>query len=147
MRRNRREFADQSSRLPYFDFLLDGLKQGDKEIETSFGRHVHWGYWENPRESKDTAKDFAGAAEELSRQLCWAAEMGDELSVLDVGCGFGGTLAYLNENHSGMELTGLNLDEQQLSRARALVKSSNDNAVSFVQGNACGLPFSARVST
>lgn len=32
--------------LPYFDHLLSFLQNDNNVIEKSFGRHVHWGYWE-----------------------------------------------------------------------------------------------------
>jgi len=61
--------------------------------------------------------------------------------VLDAGCGFGGTISYLNDRYTGMELTGLNIDRRQLARANEQVTASNDNEIAFVQGNACDLPF------
>jgi ubiquinone/menaquinone biosynthesis C-methylase UbiE len=127
-------------RLPYFDYLLTALKEGNSAVEKSFGRHVHWGYWESPRLATLTTDDFAQATEELSRQVCLAGNIEDNLSVLDVGCGFGGTIAHINENYRGMNLVGINLDERQLARARDIVKPIADNSVEFKQGNACALP-------
>jgi len=37
--------------LPYFDFLLEQLENGNRDAEKVFGRHVHWGYWEKPEVS------------------------------------------------------------------------------------------------
>ncbi|MGR8940924.1 MAG: class I SAM-dependent methyltransferase [Gammaproteobacteria bacterium] len=127
--------------LPYFDYLLDLLHKGSPAVEQSFGRHVHWGYWENPETAAMTSGDFAEAAENLSHQLCRAGQIQNGLSVLDVGCGFGGTVAHLNEHYSGMQLTGLNLDARQLQRARSLTAPLSDNRIEFIQGNACRLPF------
>jgi cyclopropane fatty-acyl-phospholipid synthase-like methyltransferase len=36
---------------------------------------------------------------------------------VDVGCGFGGTIASLNEHFSDLQLTGVNIDLRQLDRA------------------------------
>ncbi len=127
-------------RLPYFDHLLTALNEGNENIQHSFGRHVHWGYWENPKQAALTTDDFAQASEELSRQVCLAGNLQNNLSVLDVGCGFGGTIAHINENYSNMKLVGINLDERQLVRARDGVKPVGNNSIDFKQGNACALP-------
>lgn len=127
--------------LPYFDELLKLLGNGNEAVEQSFGRHVHWGYWGNPPEAALSSADFAEAAENLSRELCRAALLHNGLSVLDAGCGFGGTIAHMNDNYADMQLTGLNLDSRQLQRARAQVISQSRNRIEFVQGDACRLPF------
>jgi ubiquinone/menaquinone biosynthesis C-methylase UbiE len=127
-------------RLPYFDYLLKALKEGNAAVEKSFGRHVHWGYWEHPQQATLTTEDFAQASEDLSKQVCLAGHIQNNLSVLDVGCGFGGTIAHINENYQGMNLVGVNLDERQLERAREIVKPAVDNTIEFKQGNACALP-------
>jgi ubiquinone/menaquinone biosynthesis C-methylase UbiE len=127
-------------RLPYFDYLLAALKEGNEAVTQSFGRHVHWGYWEQPKQATLTTEDFALASEELSRQVCLAGHIQNNQKVLDVGCGFGGTIAHINENYQGMELVGVNLDERQLVRARDIVKPIANNTIAFKQGNACALP-------
>lgn len=63
------------------------------------------------------------------------------MKVLDCGCGFGGTLASLNERFSPIELTGLSIDGRQLDRARQLVSPRGENTLEFIEGNACELPF------
>jgi ubiquinone/menaquinone biosynthesis C-methylase UbiE len=130
--------------LPYFDYLLALLDEGNEAVEKSFGRHVHWGYWEEPGLAELTAADFEQAAENLSRQVCLAGNINNDQSVLDVGCGFGGTVAHINEHYKGMKLAGLNLDERQLVRAREMVTPIADNTIRFQQGNACALPYSDR---
>lgn len=127
--------------LPYFDHLLALLHEGNPTLEKSFGRHVHWGYWAEPKQAELTDDDFAEAAENLSAQVCEAAKIKNGQTVLDVGCGFGGTVAHLNENHQNMNLLGLNLDERQLKRAKEHIKAIDSNNIQFQQGNACCLPF------
>jgi len=126
--------------LPYFDYLLASLNDND-DLEKSFGRHVHWGYWETPKQATLSVDDFAQAAENLSQLVFNAADVKDGQSVLDVGCGFGGTIASLNETHTGLRLVGLNIDERQLERARQQVHAIENNTVEFQQGDACALPF------
>jgi len=130
-----------SVKLPYFDYLLDLLNNGDESVTKSFGRHVHWGYWENPQGADLSTEEFGQAAEALSAQVCLAGNIQNGLKVLDVGCGFGGTIAHINERFVDMELVGLNLDERQLQRARDTVFPSGQNHIDFHHGNACTLPY------
>lgn len=142
------ESADQTCpkrcdvKLPYFDLLFKLFRDGEHEVEKSFGRHVHWGLWDDPGGATLTAEDFANATENLSRRLCRSAGIGHGLSILDVGCGFGGTLAHIDENFFDMELVGLNIDERQLLRARSVTCPKPGNRIDFIRGNACSLPFS-----
>jgi cyclopropane fatty-acyl-phospholipid synthase-like methyltransferase len=85
----------------------------------AFGRHVHWGYWENPKKADGSVSDFVAAAENLCQRVCDAASVKDGAKLLDVGCGFGGTIASLNERITNTVLVGLNIDERQLIRARS----------------------------
>ncbi len=127
--------------LPYFDHLLELLKDQNQTAIAAFGRHVHWGYWEDPRSADGSIPDFANAAEQLSRRVCDAAKITDGLKILDCGCGFGGTIASLNERFSNLEMVGVNIDERQLQRARSQVHPLNQNSISFVCADACNLPF------
>jgi cyclopropane fatty-acyl-phospholipid synthase-like methyltransferase len=124
---------------PYFDDLLDRLAAGDLGTRAAFGRHVHWGYWPDPDRATGAADDYAAAAERLCRAVCDAAGVADGMRVLDVGCGFGGTIASLNERFSDLDLVGVNIDPRQLDRARAEVRPLNGNRVRFVYGDACAL--------
>ncbi len=128
-------------KLPYFDHLLAALEENNDDLEKSFGRHVHWGYWKQPKLATLSADDFAEAAENLSLQVCAAAEISNGKRILDVGCGFGGTIAHLNENFDDLQLLGLNLDDRQLQRARKNVIAMANNSIQFQQGNASALPF------
>ncbi|MFA5982412.1 MAG: class I SAM-dependent methyltransferase [Methylococcaceae bacterium] len=135
------EFGQAPVKLAYFDYLLAALKQGNNVLEQSFGRHVHWGYWPLPTQASLTLEDFMQATENLSQQVVMAGLVHDGQTVLDVGCGFGGTVAFINENFTDMKLTGLNLDERQLSRAKVKVLALPENQIEFKQGDACQLPF------
>ncbi|MGB3402748.1 MAG: methyltransferase domain-containing protein [Microcoleaceae cyanobacterium] len=128
-------------KLPYFNFLLDQFQDGNNPLEKAFGRHVHWGYWQNPQTADGTLEDFAEATEALSKLIVDAANIQSGMKVLDVGCGFGGTIASMSERFSPIELVGVNIDQRQLQRARETVIAKNDNIHKFIQGNACELPF------
>ena len=133
-------------RLPYFDEILQrAAADPSSELVQAFGtRHVHWGYYDEPGAADDSTTGLAAAAEALTARLVGMAGMRDGLSVLDAGCGFGGTTAYLNERYSGAELTGLNIDPRQLERARERVRPQRGNSVSFFEGDACAMPLPDR---
>lgn len=131
----------QRINLPYIDFLLSQLDKNNASIEKSFGRHVHWGYWEDPSTAGYADEDYAQAAEQLTLQLCNISRIGEGQHLLDVGCGFGGTIASLNERFNNLRMTGLNIDDRQLVRARQTVRPLSGNTIDFIQGDACALPF------
>lgn len=128
-------------RLPYFDQLLENLDRGNQVLDLAFGRHVHWGYWEDPRHAELSPEDFAQAAEALSQRVWRASLLKDGMKVLDAGCGFGGTIASLNENFQAMDLTGLNIDSRQLRRAQGRVAPRVENRIQWQEGDACAMPF------
>jgi ubiquinone/menaquinone biosynthesis C-methylase UbiE len=130
--------------LPYFDVLTQKLgSEQNALLESVVGRNVHWGYWANPSTATMSPDDFASASDNLTRKVLHWANIQPGHKVLDVGCGFGGTIALINESHSHVSLTGLNIDERQLQRARQLVqtKVKPSNTIDFIQGDACDLPF------
>jgi SAM-dependent methyltransferase len=125
--------------FPYINVLLGRLEQdGDKELE-ALARHLHFGFWSAP-ERAATQRDLACAADRLADLVCAAAQVGDGQAVLDVGCGFGGTIARMNSRHRGVALHGLNIDPRQLLRAATIV-AGDTNAIHLVGGDACSLPF------
>ncbi|HVJ18473.1 MAG TPA: methyltransferase domain-containing protein [Polyangiaceae bacterium] len=126
--------------LPYFDVLLDRLDHGHPELSTGFGRYVHWGYWGEHDRADDSMTGFAQAAERMSQRVCAAARVQGGQRILDVGCGWGGTIASLNDELSQVSLTGLNIDGRQLERARRRVRAKKGNSVTFVEGDACAMP-------
>ena len=132
---------EQTNRLRYFNIFLDSIERQDKEVTEAFGHHVHWGYWDSNNLADGSVEDFRRAAEELSIKMCEAGRITDNQKVLDVGCGFGGTIATINNRYKYMDLVGVNIDERQLSRARQIVKAAETNKVEFVEADACKLPF------
>jgi SAM-dependent methyltransferase len=121
--------------------LFTLLDNGYPEVDLAFGRHIHWGYWPRIDQAMNTAADFSQAAERLTREIYAAADVQPGQRVLDVGCGFGGTIASLNEQFTPIHLVGLNIDERQLQRARHTVVAREGNTIRFEQGSASALPF------
>jgi ubiquinone/menaquinone biosynthesis C-methylase UbiE len=132
-------------RLPYIDYLLNEFERGNAAVEKSFGRHVHWGYWDDPGTAVGDDDDYARAAERLTQEVCAAASIAEGDRVLDAGCGFGGTLASLNERFGSLRLVGLNIEGRQLARAAGQVMPLPGNWAAFCQADACALPFSREI--
>lgn len=130
-----------SVKLPYFDMILSRLTAGDLEFEETFWRHTHFGLWEDPETAYTDQADSVAAME---RMCCYVTEVADVQpgqDLLDVGCGFGGTLASLDQRMSPLNMVGLNIDERQLQVARKRVVASPGNSIVFEQGDACKLAF------
>ena len=126
--------------LPYFDLLMDERQDGG-ETGQLWETLVHWGYWENPKEADGTRADYMAAMENMNGVLFDAGKVDDGQKLLDVGCGFGGTIQSINAAHTSMDLTGLNIDARQLAAAEAQTKPANGNKISWVEADACQLPF------
>jgi cyclopropane fatty-acyl-phospholipid synthase-like methyltransferase len=126
---------------PYFDILFSRLEAREPATTVAFGRHVHWGYWSHPEQADGSPEDYARAAEQLCHRVCDTAAIRDGQRILDVGCGFGGTLASLNERFRDLDLVGLNIDQRQLERAQQTLRPLHGNRIRFVQGDACRLTF------
>ncbi|MDY6938559.1 MAG: methyltransferase domain-containing protein [Cyanobacteriota bacterium] len=131
----------QSKTQKPYNALLDLFRQGNTDVIQAFGQHIHWGYWDAPTLADGSTADFARAAEALSLQVCDAAQIEEGQRILDAGCGFGGTIASLNDRFTHLDLVGLNISGKQLDRAREQVRAKANNRIEFVEGDACELPF------
>ena len=121
---------------PYFDLLIEGFKTGRA------GRHVHLGYWEEAPSDQTlcTAEEFEAAQSRLSDIVLELANLSDGQRVLDVGCGFGGTLAAIDARWRHMRLAGLNIDRRQLDICSSLAPHPS-NTLSLVMADANAIPF------
>ncbi|MGD8331912.1 MAG: class I SAM-dependent methyltransferase [Acidobacteriota bacterium] len=121
---------------PYFDYLIDAFRRGEG------GRFVHLGHWDQPPGAgwSPAAEEFEHAQRRLNEALLKMAELTDGQRVLDVGCGFGGTLERINSAWRDMSLTGVNVDPRQLDIC-STIAARNGNALRWEQADACALPF------
>jgi len=125
--------------MPYFDMIFDEMEHKNPHVIETFGHHAHWGYWDNPKNADLSATATAKAMDALIEQLIAWYKVQDGHSILDVGCGFGGTLSLLDKKLNGAFLTGVNIDPRQLTRARKI--KFTKNKIEFIEANACDLPF------
>lgn len=122
---------------PYFDFLIGAFRPGTSS------RYVHLGHWESPAPDLDAPSEpdeFARAQAMLDAYLLEMADLRAGLSVLDVGCGFGGTLDAINRRLDRMQLTGVNIDPRQLEICNG-IEARNGNRLRWEEADACALPF------
>lgn len=126
---------------PYIPRLLERLSSDDPLIKAAFGKHIHWGCFEDPSQTRVTADDFARAAEALCHRLLRLAKIIDGQRVLDIGCGIGGAISCVNQEYSDVEIIGLNIDPHQIQQATVWVRPERRNRISFVVADANTLPF------
>jgi SAM-dependent methyltransferase len=101
-------------------------------------RFLHLGHWDDPSVADG---DILAAQQRLNQLVLEMAAVEDGTSVLDVGCGVGGTLASLAERFPAVELTGLNIDPRQLALAREIVPTPLGGTLRLDEGDACSLPY------
>jgi SAM-dependent methyltransferase len=128
----------------YVDAAFDHIPDGD--TPAPFWRALHWGLFADPDNAVHLGGDpdrYYAAGERMTEAVVVAAGIADAARVLDVGCGFGGTLDHIAARNHGCALAGLNIDERQLRRAGALLAEFGrgpGGPIPFVAGDGCRLP-------
>jgi SAM-dependent methyltransferase len=127
--------------LPYVDLILRA-RTSSGPAARAFERFVHWGYWDDPSLATADLSEFSRAMERLNRELLSAARIESGQAVLDCGCGFGGTLAAINESHENVDMIGINIDPRQIRVAEEQLRPRNQNRIRFIEADACKIPLS-----
>ncbi|OYU19996.1 MAG: hypothetical protein CFE34_02655, partial [Rhodobacteraceae bacterium PARR1] len=91
--------------MGYIDSLIDARRAGH------VSDHIHLGLFIDPEMTLDQAQ------EAMARHHLSALDLCDALDVVDVGCGFGGTLRRIDKDFLG-KLTAVNIDPRQIALAR-----------------------------
>jgi SAM-dependent methyltransferase len=120
--------------MSYLDSALENLEAGEPP---PFWRHLHWGLFDAPAVADDSPERYFAAAAAMTERVVAAAGVADGRAVLDVGCGFGGTLEHIRARNAGCRLAGVNIDERQVQWARRLL---HDDSIGFVAADGCRLP-------
>ncbi|MCT0198529.1 methyltransferase domain-containing protein [Synechococcus sp. CS-1325] len=110
--RKRRYLDTASVALAYDRWTQDRL------LERLWGEHVHLGHYGTPPVSIDFREAKAAFVHELVR---WSGldQLPAGSTILDVGCGIGGSARMLSE-HYGFEVLGISISPAQIERARQL---------------------------
>lgn len=91
----------------------------------AWGEHIHHGYWDDP------ALPAARAQERLIEVLATEAGIPRGATILDVGCGFGGSALWLAER-LGSRVVGLTLSRRQARIAAATRRRRLPNAAVWI---------------
>ena len=119
LRRNRR-YHDSASVADAYDRWTQ-----DRLLERLWGEHVHLGHYGDP----PRRRDFRAAKEEFVHELVrWSGldRLPPGSTVLDVGCGIGGSARILARDY-GLEVLGISISPAQIERARQLTPASLSN--------------------
>ncbi|NUN64142.1 methyltransferase domain-containing protein [Pseudanabaena biceps] len=96
----------------YDEWTQDGI------LEFYWGDHIHLGHYGSPVQTKD----FREAKVDFVREMVkWGGldQVAKGLSLLDVGCGIGGSSRILARDY-GFDVTGITISPQQVQRATEL---------------------------
>ena len=112
--------------------------------EQTWGEHMHHGYYgPDGKQKKNRRQAQIDMIEEL---LHWGAtnetsSLWPPTSILDVGCGIGGSTLYLAEKFNATA-TGITLSPVQAKRAKERAESANlTQQTNFIVANALDMPF------
>jgi cyclopropane fatty-acyl-phospholipid synthase-like methyltransferase len=133
-----------SADMPYFDDVIGNQRERiSSGHRAGFWRASHWGLYAETDVLDDAPARYAMAAMAMTGRIVDLARILDGQWVLDVGCGFGGTLDFVAERFPACRLAGVNIDERQLHQAKALLDAEGvalDGSVALVTGDGCRLP-------
>jgi ubiquinone/menaquinone biosynthesis C-methylase UbiE len=127
----------------YVEAAFEFMPGGDEQ--SPFWRGFHWGLFSDPENMDNDPGRYYAAAEAMTEAVVTAAGVADGRRILDVGCGFGGTLDHIANRNKDCQLAGINVDEQQLIRARGLLAEHGRGGVTipFVTADGCRLPIAS----
>ena len=110
----------------YDSWTEDGI------LEYYWGEHIHLGYYtKEEREAGYTKRDFIEAKYTFIEKMLEWSGVKDPKSVIDVGCGIGGTSRYLAKYFPGAKVTGITLSPNQVKRGTELAKERGLDNVEF----------------
>ena len=109
---------DKQKIVEHYDFV-------SPYYQTLWGEHIHHGYWIRGNETKEEAQT------QLIEHLAELASLQTGASVLDIGCGFGGTSLYLAQKYQA-RATGITISPVQVEMAKkAARRGAVGHTVSF----------------
>ncbi|MDE5095621.1 MAG: methyltransferase domain-containing protein [Trichodesmium sp. St11_bin5] len=112
--------------------------------EQAWGEHMHHGYYGPDGKQKKTRRQ--AQIDMIEELLHWGSEnqassLWPPTSILDVGCGIGGSTLYLAEKFNATA-TGITLSPVQAKRAEERAESANlSQQTNFIVADALDMPF------
>ena len=127
----RRYQSSDSVANSYDEWTEDGI------LEFYWGEHIHLGHYGTPPQRKDFLQAKADFVHEMAR---WGGldKLPAGTSVLDVGCGIGGSSRILAKDY-GFNVTGVTISPQQVKRAQEL--TPDGLSAKFMVDDAMSLSF------
>jgi SAM-dependent methyltransferase len=128
----------------YVDAAFGYFPGGDEQ--SPFWRGFHWGLFSDPENMDLDPARYYAAAEAMTEAVVTAGGVRDNSRVLDIGCGFGGTLDHIRGRNTGCQLAGINVDEKQLIHARELLAEyghQGEAPIPFITADGCRLPIAS----
>jgi cyclopropane fatty-acyl-phospholipid synthase-like methyltransferase len=100
-------------------------------------KSLHYGYWDS------STKTFNDALLNINKVLARYANISKQDTVLDAGCGVGGSAIWLAKN-IGCKVTGISLNEKQVKQASILaLKEEVQHLIKFEQNDYTSTGFAA----
>ena len=99
-------------------------------------RFLHLGHWDQPASA---VEDRVAAEARLNDVVLGLTRVQNGTTLVDVGCGLGGTLDVINSRYKGMNLIGVDVGLAGLEICGQL-RHERGNALSFLQGDATAMP-------
>ncbi|RPJ44976.1 MAG: methyltransferase domain-containing protein [Betaproteobacteria bacterium] len=104
--------------------IADYWNRTSRAWQTIWGPHIHHGYFEHHRETPVEAQ------EKLIEKLLALLAISPQATILDVGCGMGGSSLYLAKNYHAT-VTGITLSQKQVDMATRLAGQGHIENVTF----------------
>ena len=120
--------------LTYISALIEAYRAGQAND------HVHLGYWEDLAQH-----DWKTAQCAMTKLHLGALALQDGHTVVDIGCGLGGSLRMASDLIGAGHLIGVNIDPRQLEICKEHA-ISNDNRVSWLLNDACNIQLEDGIS-
>jgi len=109
---------NKSANERHYDYIADAWQY-------LLGDNFHWGYFETPRQTLESATEV------LIDKMVSRVDLKSASMMLDVGCGIGGPARYLTRKY-GCKITGFSTSEEGIVRARHLASDAGfDDNLTF----------------
>lgn len=128
---------------PYLELVLRAQETTDSRTSI-FRDDIHWGYWAGPFRGQVSQTSYLKASDRLTNHVLSELSLYPGFCLLDVGCGFGGTLRMAHTQCPLGKYFGLNIDERQLAvgAKRSAESHAGKSGIFYVGGDACSIPLS-----